>query len=86
MNVNSAFVYYSNAVASDDERVTQSAFMRIMLSVVSLRIGISVRDWQYTGAQRWCFIQFNQFNLFIQSIKPLIVACDTSVGIISKIQ
>jgi len=56
MNVSSAFVYYSNAVASDDERVTQSAFMRIMLSVVPLRIAISVRDWQYTDAQRWCFI------------------------------
>jgi hypothetical protein len=43
MNVNSDFVYYSNAVASDDERVTQSAFMRIMLSVVPLRIVISVK-------------------------------------------
>jgi len=35
---------------------TQSGFMSIMLSVVPLRIAISVRDWQYTGAKRWCFI------------------------------
>ena len=35
---------------------TQSAFMSIMLSVEPLRIAISVRDWQYTGAQIRCFI------------------------------
>jgi hypothetical protein len=60
MNVNSAFVYSSNDVASDDEggcvNDTQSSFMSIMLSVVPLRIAISVRDLQYTGAQIRCFI------------------------------
>lgn len=32
---------------------TQWGFMSILLSVVILRIAISVRDWQYTGAQRY---------------------------------
>jgi len=54
---------------------TQSGFMSIVLSVVPLRIAISVREWQYTGAQRYFFIVII-VSLCMPSVNSFKVTCE----------